>query len=283
MMRTLLLANLMAFVHALPTVLVTGTTGRTGAATYKRLKQEGAFNVRAFVRNATKARDILACDKCDEGEGVFVGDLNDHASVAAAMQGVDALVIVTAAVAHCSVPVPIPPVGHCAYPKGGTPQEIDWKGTKAQVSAFAAGGNLSSKHILYVSAGGTTTPDSFFDKIGNGHIAFYKLNAEAFIMSSGIPYTIVKPCGLGEGPAGKNKLIVGHDDSINLFFSHTIQREDVARVLAEALRSPSASQGLRFDLCSQWLGTPTTDIVHDVFEPARYPWDQLAGHMQVLV
>mmetsp|Transcript_16565 Transcript_16565/g.28980 ORF Transcript_16565/g.28980 Transcript_16565/m.28980 type:complete len:287 (+) Transcript_16565:53-913(+) len=286
-MASLLLPAILALplaVNGLPTVLVTGTTGRTGAAAYKQLKADSGFKVRAFVRNATKAKDVLECDKCDESEGIFVGNLDDPKSVDNAMKGVDQLVIVTAAVAHCHGTVPIPPFGSCSYPEGGFPKDIDWEGTKTQIRAFAAQGNVSAKHVAYVSSGGTTTPNSFFDKIGNGHISFYKLNAEAFIMGSGLPFTVVKPCGLGEGPAGKKKLIVGHDDSINLAIDHTIQRADVARVLVESLRSPSMSSGLRFDLCSHWHGAATTDVVTDVFKAAMYPWDgRLKAERQIIV
>jgi len=259
-----------------PAVLVTGATGQTGAATYRALKETGEFDVRAFVRNATKAKLYLGCDKCDESEGVFLGDLNDPPSLVNAMKGVDKLVIATAAVARCTGTIPIPPFGSCSYPEGAAPIDIDWKGTKAQVTALASnGGNSSSKQVAYVSAGGTQTPNSFFDKIGNGHISFYKLNAESFIMSSGLSFTIVKPCGLGTGAPGKNKLVVGHDgDGFDLKISHTIQRSDVARVLVESLRNPADGAGLRFDVCSQAWGAATTDIVNDVFKPAMYPWDK---------
>lgn len=259
-----------------PAVLVTGATGRTGVVTYKRLQSEGYLQVRAFVRNVTKARAILGCNKCDEGEGIFVGDINDKKAVANAMLGVDMLVIATAAVPHCTG-VPVPPFGSCSYPKGGMPKDVDWEGTKAQVTAYASTGDISSKHIVFVSAGGTTVPNSFLDKLGNGQISFYKLNAESFIMNSGVPFTILKPCGLGEGVGGKKKLIVGHDDSINLAIDHLIQRDDVARVIVEALRTPTASKGLRFDLCSQAWGAPTKDIVADVFKAAMYPWDSRVG------
>jgi len=255
---------------------VTGATGQTGTATYKALKQTGEFDVRAFVRNSTKAKADLGCNKCDESEGIFVGDLSDPPSVTKAMQGVEKLVITTAAVAKCTGKIPIPPFGSCHYPNGGAPIDIDWKGTKVQVQALASNGvNISLKHVAYVSAGMTETPNSFFDKIGNGHISFYKLNAESFIMSSGLPFTILKPCGLGTGEPGKNKLVVGHDgEGFNLVITHTIQRSDVARVLVESLRNPAKAAGLRFDLCSQAWGAATTDIVKDVFKPAMYPWDK---------
>merc|ERR1712139_163302 len=98
----------------------------------------------------------------------------------------------------------------------------------------------------------TTVPDNFLDKMNSGYVSFYHLQAEASIMSAGIPFTIAKACGLGDddSKAGKNKLIVGHDDSsFSLAVNHQIQRADVARVLVEAVRNPEASKGLRFDLC----------------------------------
>merc|ERR1711862_733005 len=103
----------------------------------------------------------------------------------------------------------------------------------------SSGGVPASKHVLYVSTMGTTMPDNFLDKLGNGYVSFFHLQAEAFIMSSGIPFTIVKACGLGDGVAEKKKLIVGHDDSsFSLLVNHMIQRDDVARVLVEAVRNP---------------------------------------------
>eukprot|EP00933_Yihiella_yeosuensis_P069164 TRINITY_DN753_c0_g5_i1.p1 TRINITY_DN753_c0_g5~~TRINITY_DN753_c0_g5_i1.p1 ORF type:complete len:295 (+),score=51.37 TRINITY_DN753_c0_g5_i1:75-959(+) len=259
---------------ALPTVLVTGATGETGALTYKALKSVGGFNVRAFLRNATKAKAVLGCEKCDETEGIFVGNLDDPKSVINAMKGVDKLVIATAAVAKCTGSIPIPPFGSCKYYKGAFPVDIDWKGTKVQVKAFASNGVNGSKHIAFVSSGGTESPNNILNKIGNGQILFYKLNAEAFIMSSGLPFTIVKPCGLSEGAAGKKKLVVGHDSKgFPMALDHSIQRADVVRVIVESLRKPEISKGLRFDLCSQAWGKPTTDIENDVLKASMYPWD----------
>eukprot|EP00440_Ansanella_granifera_P067321 gb/GFBE01073016.1/.p1 GENE.gb/GFBE01073016.1/~~gb/GFBE01073016.1/.p1 ORF type:complete len:290 (+),score=63.58 gb/GFBE01073016.1/:1-870(+) len=278
MMRAVLASSLLALFGLCAaeqrTVVVTGATGRTGSLLYKRLKAEGIYNVRAFVRNATKAKDVLSCASCDESEGVYEGDITDPASLKKVMTGADALAIATSSSPVCHG-VPFGPFGKCAYPKGAEPKVIDFQGTKAQVTAFAlAGGDLASKHVLYVSTMDTTVPDNFLDKIDNGHVSFFHLQAEAFIMSSGIPFTITKACGLGDGAAGKNKMIVGHDDaSFSLILDHVIPRDDVARVLVEAIRDPAAAAGLRFDLCTQALGKPTTDIANDVLKAARLPWD----------
>lgn len=265
------------------TVVVTGATGQSGNLFYKRLKAENISNVRAFVRNATKAKDLLGCSACDESEGVFVGDITDPQTLGHVMKDADVLAIFTSSAPHCSG-IPIPPLGNCSYYPGAEPKIIDFKGTKNQVAAFAsAGGDLKSKQIIYMSTMDTTVPDNFLDKLGKGYVSFYHLQAEASIMSSGIPFTIAKACGLGSSPGGKSKLSVGHDDA-TFSFTHSVNRDDVARVLVEAVRSPKAAARLRFDICSDWFGSPTTDIVKDVFEVARYPWNSvLRTHDRVVV
>eukprot|EP00419_Tripos_fusus_P012628 CAMPEP_0172658680 /NCGR_PEP_ID=MMETSP1074-20121228/2920_1 /TAXON_ID=2916 /ORGANISM="Ceratium fusus, Strain PA161109" /LENGTH=263 /DNA_ID=CAMNT_0013474005 /DNA_START=102 /DNA_END=893 /DNA_ORIENTATION=+ len=263
--------------------MVSGATGRTGSLLYKRLKAERSWNVRAFVRNATKAKGILGCNKCDESEGVFVGDITKPETLMKGMKDADVLAITTASVPKCTG---LPFIGKCIYPRGGDSKSVDWLGTKAQVKAFAlAGGNVTAKHILYVSTMETTVPNNFLDKLGNNSFtSFYHLQAEASIMNSGIPFTIPKACGLGDGEAGQKQLIVGHDDSsFSLVINHLIQRDDVARVLVEAIRNPAMSSGLRFDICSHFLGAPTTDIAKDVFQAAMFPWDSRARSLKLVV
>lgn len=276
-LRGLLAAASVAVVNAKKTVLVTGATGKTGVLTYRRLKAEGEYDVRAFIRNTTKARDVLGCDKCDESEGFFVGDIRDQKLLTHAMDGVDTLVVVTASVASCHGIFPLP-FGKCSYQKGLEPKVMDWQVTMQQVKTLAsAPGALKSKHILLVSAALTESPDNFLDKVANGQNVFYKLNAEADIMSSGLPFTIVKACGLGDGPGGKKKLLVGHDgNGFNLAIDHQMSRDDVARVLVEAINSPEASKNTRFDICAHFMGAPTTDILNDVIKASYFKWDARA-------
>jgi len=276
-MRSLAVALLVlgsTAVEGKKTVVISGATGQSGNLFYKRLKAENISNVRAFVRNATKAKDLLGCDACDEAEGIFLGDIMDPQTLKAAMKDADVLAIFTSSAPQCHG-IPFGPLGNCSYHQGAEPKTIDFVGTKNQLSAFASvGGSPKSKHVIYMSTQGTTKPDNFLDKLGNGQVSFYHLQAEASIMSSGIPFTIAKACGLGSSPGGKSKLSVGHDDA-TFSYTHTVNRDDVARVLVEAVRHPDAATGLRFDICSDWFGSPTTDIVKDVFDVARYPWNSV--------
>lgn len=271
----LLVATLGAAAEAgSPVVLVTGATGRTGSLLYRLLKDR-KVNVRGLVRNATKAREVLGCQKCDAAEGIFVGDLLQEETLLPAMEGATALAVVTSAVPVCSGPGFDP--SQCKYPTGAKPVDVDFHGGKAQIEAFAKHGKPGP--VVLCSSMGTTNPDSFLEKLGDGHIGFFKLNEEAFLMSSGLPFTIVKPCGLSNDPAGQKELVVGHDDELHLE-PPMIARSDVARVMAEALLKPQLAAGLRFDLCSR-VGTATTDV-DQVFKAARYPW-QRAPEVQLAV
>lgn len=247
-------------------VVITGATGHTGALTYNLLKERGV-QVRGLIRNATKAKEVLGCTKCDESEGIFVGDVTKPETLQGVMQGADALVILTSAFPVCN------PFPQCNYDKGGYPVDVDFNGGKHQVEAFVKGAG-GPKPVVLVSSMGTTEPDTELDKMGNGQIGFYKLNEEAFLMSSGLPYTIVKPCGLGNGKPTLNTLVVGHDDAENWDLKQPVQRSDVARVVAAAIQHPAEAAGLRFDLCSK-AGEPTKDEdVLPLLKSAKFPWEQ---------
>jgi hypothetical protein len=98
---------------------------------------------------------------------------------------------------------------------------------------------------------------------------FYKLQAEAFLSTAGVSYSIVKPCGLLDKEGGKDELVTGHDDSLPEIFNG-ISRADVASVVVAALMEKAT--GLRFDLCSKKIGQPTTDYAK-LLSNAKWPWE----------
>jgi len=255
-------------------VLITGATGHTGSTVYLALKAQGV-TVRGLVRNVTKAKQRLGCDKCDEAEGIFVGDITKPETLVTASTGADTMVITTGPAYHCTHPSVY--IGCHFYP-GADPKTIAWQGVKNQVSAFAGskGPALADRHVILLSNDLTTVPDNFLDKIDNSHGTFYALNGEVFLMSSGVPFTILKPNGLNDGEPGKKEIIVAHDDegwSAMDPNTEFINRADLARLLVYAALNPEKSKGLRFDVTSKRLfGTPTKDV-SKVFTAAKYPWD----------
>jgi len=239
------------------TVLVTGATGQTGLLAYKNLQQQPNVTVRALVRDAAKAKAKLGCDKCDESEGVFVGDVTKKETLTAAMANVDVLLIAVGAVSD-------------AY-------AVFVEGTRNQIEvlAMAPGPALMEKQIIKVSTGETT-------KRWSGLLApfFYHGVSDQDISVSGMPYTIVQPCGLGDAttPAHTNQLLVSRDDLPFPGKSSSIHRADVANVVAYAATHPKEANWLKFDLCASTdkpAGTEEQDM-QTVFKQALLPWDPRA-------
>jgi uncharacterized protein YbjT (DUF2867 family) len=251
------------------TVLVTGATGRLGALLYKELKKKGA-TVRAFVRDAEKARTVLGCSACDEREGIYVGDVTHPEDLQNAMADGS---VTTLAVAIGA--------GYKDPPEVVKAVEFDSVVSSVRALGLSAargatkGGDHNNLRVVFCSSMGTeqSPPPKW-----GGPILHWKLNAETFLATSGISTTIVKPCGLPEHMAGKNStLLVGHHGAIMEGSDyHTVSREDVASVMAEAAvglsNSKSRCLNLRFDLCSK-PGPPTTDL-EALIESARWEWDQ---------
>ena len=247
-----------------PSVIVTGATGGTGSLLYKQLKADPRVGmVRAFIYNTSTARadaqKILNCTICDASEGIYYGDVTVPATLTPAFAGVDTVAIAVGA------------------PGGSDEDEqkaIEFIGVENQVKALVASGfsPRSEIRVVLCSSMGTTDPNP--KPFMGGPILFWKLNAEAFLMSSGIGNVIVKPCGIeGKYGPGEKELIVGHDDTLPHYGA--ISRLDVARVMAEAVAERAS--GLRFDICIG-EGEPTTDL-SALLVAARWPWQSLGtGH-----
>mmetsp|Transcript_37823 Transcript_37823/g.87563 ORF Transcript_37823/g.87563 Transcript_37823/m.87563 type:complete len:266 (+) Transcript_37823:47-844(+) len=249
---------------ALADILVTGATGRTGSALYNALKATQPEPVRALVRNATKARDVLGCKKCDASEGIFEGDVTQISTLSAAFHGVTRLAIA---------------VGVYGTESEKIVKEVEWLGVKNQVESLLRDG-AGGRHVLLISSIGTTTPP----ESNSSKVLFYKLLAESYIASAGVPFSIIKPCGLADAPGGDRSFLLSHDDAdFSKWMSEgtiMIPRADVAAVAAEAMiREPAST--MRFDLCAKAAGTGPPQPLQAVLKAALYPWQRSERSMLV--
>ena len=134
-------------------ILVTGATGTTGSELVKQLSNKGA-HVRAFVRNLDKAKAL-------EGPNVEIakGDLDDVASIDAAMKGVERVFVLSSS----------------------DPKQADLQG-----NVVKAANRAGVKRIVKMGALGTA-PDS--------HIGLARSHAqtEKEIEDSGIAHTFLRP------------------------------------------------------------------------------------------
>lgn len=238
-----------------PTVLVTGAGGRTGQIVYTKLKERtDKFVARGLVRREESKLKIGGADD------VFVADIRDAEKLVPAIQGIDALIILTSAVPKMK-PGFDPSKGgrpEFYYEDGLYPEQVDWIGQKNQIDAAKAAG---VKHIVLVGSMGGTNPSHPLNSLGNGNILIWKRKAEQYLAESGVPYTIIRAGGLQDKEGGLRELIVGKDDELLQTDTKTVPRADVAEVCMQALQYEEA-KFKAFDLASkpEGVGTPTKDF-----------------------
>ncbi|XP_015896969.3 uncharacterized protein At5g02240 [Ziziphus jujuba] len=237
------------------TVLVTGAGGRTGQIVYRKLKERsGQYVARGLVRTEESKQKIGGADD------LYVGDIRDTGSIIPAIQGIDALIILTSAVPKMK-PGFDPTKGgrpEFYFEDGAYPEQVDWIGQKNQIDAAKAAG---VKQIVLVGSMGGTDLNHPLNALGNGNILVWKRKAEQYLADSGVPYTIIRAGGLQDKEGGIRELLVGKDDELLKTETRTISRADVAEVCIQALQFEEA-KFKAFDLASkpEGTGTPTKDF-----------------------
>ncbi|XVF08110.1 hypothetical protein REPUB_Repub06bG0197600 [Reevesia pubescens] len=248
-------AVVLASMADLSTVLVAGAGGRTGQIVYKKLTERSdQFVARGLVRTPESKEKIGGADD------VFVGDIRDVSTLVPAMQGIDALIILTSAVPRMK-PGFDPTQGgrpEFYFEDGAYPEQVDWIGQKNQIDVAKEAG---VKQIVLVGSMGGTDLSHPLNSLGNGNILVWKRKAEQYLADSGLPYTIIRAGGLQDRDGGIRELLVGKDDELLQTETRTIARPDVAEVCIQALKFDEA-KFKAFDLASkpEGVGTPTKDF-----------------------
>ncbi|CAI9783258.1 unnamed protein product [Fraxinus pennsylvanica] len=226
-----------------------------GQIVYKKLKERSdQYAGRGLVRTQESKEKIGGSDD------VYVGDIRTAESIAPAIQGIDALIILTSAVPKMK-PGFDPAKGgrpEFYFEDGANPEQVDWIGQKNQIDAAKAAG---VKQIVLVGSMGGTDLNNPLNSLGNGNILVWKRKAEQYLADSGIPYTIIRAGGLQDKEGGVRELLVGKDDELLKTETRTIARADVAEVCIQALNFDEA-KFKAFDLASkpEGTGTPTKDF-----------------------
>jgi uncharacterized protein YbjT (DUF2867 family) len=194
------------------TVLVAGATGRTGKHVVSMLLASGA-KVKAFSRNIDKA-------KAEVPQAQWLkADVKDVASLKGIAKGVDRVVF---AIGSNSFRDP-----------ENKPELVDFKGVAALAEQAKAAG---AKQFVLVSSMGLSKADPNATT-GFAGVMRYKLDGEKALAASGVPYTIIRPSGLWDKPAGEHGIALLKDD---IQVGAMIARADVAAVTVQALAAPGA-------------------------------------------
>eukprot|EP00741_Cyanophora_paradoxa_P016272 tig00020911_g15711.t1 len=229
-------------------VAVTGATGRTGKLVVQRLLKDGKL-VHAFVRNAEKAAQDLPA----QGVRAFSGNLADAApekNPAALRGALDAAFAGCKALVICSSAMPVVTFAPGAerptatFAEGLWPETVDFHGQVAQIEAARAAG---VEHVVIISSMGMSDPNHMLNKMGpDGNILKWKKKAEDHLRASGLKYTVIRPGGLLDEPAGQKQLLVGNDDIAGAG-RPSVPRADVAEMAVRSLRAAGAANRT-FDL-----------------------------------
>ncbi|MGB5634644.1 MAG: SDR family oxidoreductase [Waterburya sp.] len=191
-------------------VLVAGATGKTGRQIVRQLIDKG-FPVIALVRDQAKAKAILPTTT-----KLIVGDVLQPETFESAL-------------ADCSVLICATGASPSFDPTG--PYKVDFQGTKNLVDAAK---KQNIEHFILVSS---LCVSKFFHPLNLFWLILYwKKQAENYIQSSSIDYTIVRPGGLKDEDNSDN-IIMSKADSL---FEGSIPRPKVAQVCVEALLQPQA-------------------------------------------
>ncbi|MGB3614279.1 MAG: NAD(P)H-binding protein [Elainellaceae cyanobacterium] len=189
---------------------VAGATGETGRRIVQTLV-ERQIPVRALVRDLDKGRGILPATV-----ELVVGDVLKPDTLSDAIA--DSTVLLSATGATPS----LDPTG---------PYNVDYEGTKHLVDAAKAA-NL--EQFVMVSS---LCVSRFFHPLNLFWLVLYwKQQAEGYLQSSGMPYTIVRPGGL-KNEDGSDPIVMRGADTL---FEGSIPRSQVAQVCVEALFQPEA-------------------------------------------
>ncbi|MGB3769043.1 MAG: SDR family oxidoreductase [Phormidesmis sp.] len=190
--------------------LVAGATGQTGSRIVKQLLAQGT-TVRALVRDRQKAEGELPADI-----EIVVGDVLKPATLDAALVGMDVVLSATGAAPSFD------PTG---------PYKVDYEGNRNLVDAAK---RANVKQFVMVSS---LCVSKIFHPLNLfWGILYWKQQAEDYLKSSGVPYTIVRPGGLKN--EGNSEAVVM--SSADTLFEGSIPREKVAQVCVEALSQAAA-------------------------------------------
>ncbi|MGF1600993.1 MAG: SDR family oxidoreductase [Thermosynechococcaceae cyanobacterium] len=248
-------------------VLVAGATGGVGQLTVGQLIRRG-IPVRALTRNVAKAERLF------DGKAQAVqGDLLNPETLSAAVAAVTHIICCTGTTAFPSqrwqFPAPKDPNNPLAWLDlygnlqrygdiaGNSPQKVDDEGVRHLVEAAP---RTLQRFVLISSCGVLRRQQFPFNILNAFGVLDAKLKGETALIESGLPYTIIRPGRLIDGPYtsydlntllqaktdGQYDVVLGQGDSL----SGEASRIDVANAAVECLTA-TMTENKAFDLINQ--------------------------------
>jgi len=220
MLKSLAVSALAAFVvstsaYGADLVLVVGGTGKTGWETVKEAMAQG-YEVRATTTNAERAKERFG----EDGFTWVQMDARVVDEIRAAMEGTDYVISTLG--------------GSCFDPGGlSSARYVDYEGV---VNMAGVAKTMGVKQFVLTSAIGAGVPDQPLNQFCD-NVQMWKWLGEDYLRDGDLPYTIIRPGGLGTEEGGKQGIKMTGQRGLETSF---IQRADVAKVLVAAVGNKDA-------------------------------------------
>lgn len=214
-------------------ILVAGASGRVGRYVIGHLREQDR-RFRSLTRSRQQA--IERWGDSYRGMNWVEGDVRDAQRMQEVMTGVTAVISV---------------VGSREISGPNSAEFVDYKGVANMVDAARAAG---VEHFVLLTAIGTTDPSHPFNKATKGALE-WRFKGEEHLRNSGLVYTIVRPAGLVNRPAGEQGLLIEQGDNWRPLLRSTLSRDDLAQVLIESLTNPG-TRNASFELANDPTAEP---------------------------
>lgn len=213
-------------------ILVAGATGGVGQLVVAKLLAKN-FSVRGLTRDKAKAEAMF-----NSRVELVEGDIRYPASLIKATEGINYIICCTGTTAFPSAKWDFANL----FQPANSPEAVDGVGVRNLV--LAAPKDL--KRFVFVSSCGVLRKDQFPFNLLNGFgVLDAKIIGERAIATSGLPYTIIRPGRLIDGPYtsydlntllraktdGKKDVVIAKGDNLN----GDTSRIDVANACVESL------------------------------------------------
>ena len=205
------------------TVLVVGATGSIGRLVVAEALRQG-HAVRALVRDAARASGLPPQTQW------VVGDLTRAETLAAAVEGIDAVIFT-----H----------GSSGGGKAGA-EQVDYGAVRNVLRALAG----RPVRIALMTAIGVTNREGAYNR--STQIHDWKRRGERLVRASGLPYTIVRPGWFDYNAPDQHRLVFLQGDTRHAGdpSDGVIARQQIAEVLVHSLSS-DAARAKTFELVAE--------------------------------
>ena len=174
-------------VNSTDKILVAGATGGVGQLVVAKLLAK-ELNVRALTRTRSKAESMF-----DNRVEIVEGDIRQPNTLTNAVNGVNYIICCTGTTAFPSLRWDFANL----FQPSNSPEAVDGEGVKNLVVAVPQ----DLKRFVFVSSAGVLRKDELPYNILNAFgVLDAKLMGEKAIKTSGLPYTIIRPARLIDGP-----------------------------------------------------------------------------------